>query len=611
MTIIKLVDVTHYFSGKLVFQNISFEVNKGTTLGLIGDNGCGKSTLLKMIQKEIIPFSGDVIVDKKARISKLNQYPQFSNEKVYDELKGVFKDILECEKEIKSFERKLKTNKVSTDLKKYYKLLDLYQQLGGYVYEHKIEKAIQEISWDKSFYEKKVINLSGGEKTRLELAKLLLQNPNVLLLDEPTNHMDSEGLDWLHSFISNFSGAIVVVSHDRELLDKVCDEIVEIDNKSSMHFSGNYSFYKKEKEKYIETQRAIHKKQKQKIDSLKEEIDSRQSWFQKGQRTKDKDGNELRREVKHHMRTQSAKQAKIVKSKEKTLEKMQNNMVDYYSDKHKIRLNFENNLPIGSDLITIKSMTKQYGSNIIFKNISLSLKTGSKIALVGKNGSGKTTLIKMLLGIEKPTEGLIKLGKSIKPAYLDQELTNLDNNKSALDQLVGINDIKISQARYLLARLHIYAEKAIKPVKQLSIGERMLVAITKLLIDDFNLLILDEPTNHLDIRKREVLEYSLKEYPGSIIFVSHDRYFAKALSDEVIYIENKKVKHFKDSYTNFIKFVNIKENGNEDLEDLKKELLLLKMNVYTSTEPQNDEEQLEIIRKQKRIKELEVLIANK
>ncbi len=611
MSIIKLDNVTHYFRDKLIFENISFEVQNGKTLGLIGDNGSGKSTILKLIQKELTPFSGNIIVDKKIKLSKLNQYPLFKKETVYDELRSVFNNILNCEQEIKKYEQIISKNKDEVNLIRYYELLNKFQEMGGYQYEHKIDKALRAISWDKSYYNKKIANLSGGEKTRLELAKLLLRNPNVLLLDEPSNHMDYKGLEWLHNFILNFSGSVIIVSHDRDLLDKVCDEIVEIDNKTSMHFAGNYSFYKKEKDQYIITQRAIHKKQKNKIDSLKSEIYNRQSWFAKGQRTKDKDGNDLRREVKHHMRTKSAKQARIIKSKERTIEKIQEDMVDYYSDKHRIRLSFDNNLPIGSDLITVENMSKKYNEQVIFLNTSLNIKTGNKIALVGENGSGKTTFIKMLLGIEKPDQGIVKLGQSIKPAYLDQELTNLNFDKNAIDQLVGINDIKINQARYLLSRLHIYAEKATKPVNKLSIGERMLVAITKLLVGDFNLLILDEPTNHLDIRKREVLEKSLKEYPGSIIFVSHDRYFAKTLGKEVIYIKDKKIHHFRDSYTNYLSFKKIKENESEHIEDLKKELLLLKMSIYTSNELANSQKDIDLTQQQNRIKELERIIAKK
>lgn len=310
MSLIKLKNISHYFRDKLIFENISFDIKDNTTLGLIGDNGCGKSTILNIIKGDIKPTSGDVIFNSVLNISKLTQKPKFSKDTVYQELKSVFKDISECEKLIKKYEETISKASCEDDLKEYYTLLDRYNRLGGYQYEYNIEKALRAVSWDNSYYNKKTRNLSGGEKTRLELAKLLILKPNILLLDEPSNHMDSQGIKWLKNFINNFSGSTVLVSHDRDLLDSVCDEIVEIDNKESMHFPGNYSFYRKEKDQFIITQRELYKKQQHKLTNLTEEIQSRETWFQKGQRTKDNEGNDLRREVKHHMRTKSAKQAK-------------------------------------------------------------------------------------------------------------------------------------------------------------------------------------------------------------------------------------------------------------------------------------------------------------
>lgn len=612
MSLVQLKKITHYFRDTLILENVSFDINRNATLGLIGDNGCGKSTLLNIINGEIKPTLGDMIFNEKLEITKLNQKPRFTKSTVYQEIRSVYKEIVECEKLIKKYEEVIKENNNQEILSEYYSVLDKYNRLGGYQYEHNIDKSIRAISWDKSYYQKNTKKLSGGEKTRLELAKLLISDPDILLLDEPSNHMDNQGINWLKKFINNFSGSTVLVSHDRDLLDSVCDEIVEIDNKTSMHFSGNYTFYIKEKDQYIKTQRELYKKQKHKLANLTDEIQNRKSWFQKGQRTKDKDGNDLRREVKHHMRTKSAKQAKIIKSKERQKERIKENMVDYYSDKHRIRIDFDKNIPIGSELISLNNMSKRYGNNILFSNVNLTLQTRKKIALIGKNGSGKSTFLKMLLKLESPSKGLIKLGSSIKPAYLDQELSNLDPNLSAFEQLQGINDITPSQTCYLLARLHIYDQKATKPIKLLSVGEKMLVSITKLLIDDFNLLILDEPTNHLDIAKREVLEESLKEYPGSIIFVSHDKYFAKALAEEILYIEDKKVKHFRDSYTSFLNFLDLKNSDQFDIKNLKDELLLLKMSIFSVDENNLDEStKLELAKNQKRAREIEKLISNK
>jgi ATP-binding cassette subfamily F protein 3 len=588
MTLLKLSNISCYYANKEVLHDVNIEVNEGARIGLIGENGSGKSTILKIICQELKPDSGIVYSLPNLKISKLDQKAQFRQDTVIKELKNEYSELQWIENRMRELEELMSSSDNQALLREYSTLLERFQSAEGYQYEHNIDVALRQIGWDDTYFDKNVLTLSGGEKARLQLAKILLLKPKLLLMDEPSNHMDIETKKWLKEFINDFNGSILIVSHDRDLLDSTCNEIIELDFGETMHFPGNYTFYKKEKEIFIKSQKAIYRKQQSQIAQLKSEINSRQSWFARSLRSTDAQGNELRREEKHHMRGVGAKQAKIVKSKEKQLEKLYSESINYPSDKHKIRISFNNMPQIGSELLTFKNMSKSYGELSIFHDVNISIQSGHKYSLYGANGSGKSTLIKMVIGHERPTKGEVILGKSIKAAYLDQELDSLDLNNSAFDELSNIKRITVSQARYLLARLHIYGDKATRSMNHLSIGERMLVAITKLLVDDYNLLILDEPTNHLDIKKREVIEEALSEYPGTVIFVSHDEYFARAIADKVLYIENKDLLLFQGDYDFFTNSILNKENIQSI--KLNEELLTLKMKLFTLDQKEDEQE---------------------
>lgn len=468
------------------------------------------------------------------------------------------------------------------------------------MYQAEISKALAAVGWDDSYRHRTVNTLSGGEKTRLGLARLLLSHPDILLLDEPTNYMDIDGMEWLEQFLHSFSGAVVVVSHDRHFLDKVASEIVEIEKGKSVHYSGNYSEYVRQKQVRLESQAETYKQQQRRIQQLEQMIARHMAWFHKAHKAAG---------TNDFLRGKSKKHIAVVKSKRKQLERLKEQAVEKPKEPPRLKINFGEEVVPGSELIVARGLRKAYGERVLFDDVNLAIPAGGKLGLIGPNGSGKSTFIRLLLGEEVPTAGEIWLGKSTVPAYFDQELGDLDLNRSAVDELTHSTGLTLNEARFLLACYQIYAEKATKPMRQLSPGERVRVSLTKMLVCGANFLILDEPTNHLDIPSRESMEQALCEFPGSVLLVSHDRYFMDEVVDGILSIENGTICYYPGSYSEFQQYKEHQEqlarSRNPALYDqLKQEIFKTEMQAaYLSTqlqETEHDEEQRKLLERQVR-----------
>ena len=538
---IELNNIKKNYGLKNVLDGFSLEINKGERVALIGQNGSGKSTILKLISKQEILDSGKINIRNGATLGILNQI--YENEKddilVNEFLYQAFSDVFEIEKSLRDIEEKMSIQENSDILDnlivKYGKLQEKYLFLGGYDIQEKFNKICSKFNIGTNMLQQNYNNLSGGEKTKVNLAKLLLKNPDILLLDEPTNHLDIESLDFLENLIKNYKGTVVIVSHDRYFLDKVINKTVLLENGKEKIYLGNYSYFVEEDEKRTLAEFEKYKSQQKQIEKMKESI-----------KTLRKFGELAKNEMFF----------KRAKSIEKRLEKMEViDKVSLDSKSFDLKFNLENRS--GNDVLEIKDLNKRYNEKTIFENANLFLKYGEKVALIGKNGSGKTSLIKMILGEDKDFSGIINLGIATKIGYIPQNIIFENGRQTILDYFYENSTLSETYARTKLAKYGFRGENVFKKIESLSGGEKIRLLLIKLIQKDINFLILDEPTNHIDIDTRELLEEALNDYSGTILFVSHDRFFINKIATRVLNIENNQIKSY---YGNFDNFDKIKKN---------------------------------------------------
>lgn len=534
---IELNNIKKNYGLKNVLDGFNLEVKTGERVALIGQNGSGKSTILKIISNQETIDSGTVNIKKGATLGILNQI--YENEKddisVRDFLYESFKEIFEIEKELEYIEEKMtieqNTDTLETLIKKYGKLQEKYQVIGGYETQEKFSKMCSRFNINEVMLNQNYNNLSGGEKTKINLAKLLLKNPDILLLDEPTNHLDIESLNFLEELVINYKGTILIVSHDRYFLDKVITKTVLLENGKDNTYFGNYSYFLEEDERRTLAKFENYKNQQKQIEKMKESI-----------KTLRKFGEIAKNEMFF----------KRAKSIEKRLEKMEVlEKVNLNSKSIDLKFNVENRA--GNDVLKIEKLTKMFDQKIIFENANLFLTYGEKVALIGKNGTGKSSLIKMIMGKDKQFSGDIKLGASIKIGYIPQNIIFENTNQTILDYFLEDNDFTETQARTKLAKYGFRGENVFKKIYSLSGGEKVRLLLIKLIQKDINFLILDEPTNHIDIDTRELLEEALNEYSGTVLFVSHDRFFINKLANRILNIEDYKIKSYYGNYDDFSK----------------------------------------------------------
>ncbi|MHB8061498.1 MAG: ribosomal protection-like ABC-F family protein [Ruminiclostridium sp.] len=505
-----------YYGATMVLADITFEVQTSEKVGIVGSNGCGKSTLLKIIMGIEDYEKGMLSIKKGATLGYLEQMPIYPDSfRVIDVLNSAFEKIDSLNKELELLEKQLATgNEANMDrlLKSYSHLQAAYESLGGYEKEEKLSKVCTGLKINNKFNEKVFSQLSGGEKTTVILGKILLQNPDILLLDEPSNHLDLDAMEWLEAYLKAYKGIVLIVSHDRYFLDNVVTKIIEIEDMVSKGYVGNYSAFVEEKEKQLLLQMNSFLDQQKKIKAMEKSIAQLRDWG---------------------MRGDNSKFFRRAASMQKLLNKVQR--IDKpVLERESIKISVNTAARSGNDVILIKKLYKSYGEKVLLNNAELLVKNSEAIALIGANGCGKSTMIKILLGIEAADEGTASLGASVKLGYLPQNITFEDENKTILECFREDVAISEEKAREFLAKYLFYGERVFKKVGALSGGERSRLKLALLMYREVNVLILDEPTNHLDIDSREELEDYLKEFKGTLLFVSHDRYFINNIASRVV-----------------------------------------------------------------------------
>ena len=511
----------------VILEDVSFIINENEKVAIVGVNGAGKSTLFKIITSEISQDKGTVTVPKDIKIGYFSQDLQIdSNKTIYEELLTVFENIISIETEMSELEHKMgnsENSELDLLMKRYSLLSSELEKNNGYEYKSRIRGVIKGLGFTATETEIPVNHLSGGQKTRVALGKLLLSSPDILLLDEPTNHLDIESIRWLEEFLKSYKNSIMVISHDRYFIDKMTTKIIEIENKKSTVYNGNYSFYadKKAINRQIELNHYI---------SQQKEI---------------KRQEEVIKKLRSFNREKSIKRAE---SREKALNKIERmdkpeNLPD------KIKITLKPKIESGYDVLSVRDLQKSFDDKKLFENISFEIKKGEKVALIGPNGVGKTTLIKMILNKTDKTSGEIKLGANINIGYYDQEHQGISTEKTIFDEISdAFPKLTNFEIRNTLAAFVFTGDDVFKNISSLSGGEKGRVALAKIMLSNANFLILDEPTNHLDINSKEILEEALRNYEGTCLYISHDRYFINNTAEKIIELNPEKAAIYNGNY---------------------------------------------------------------
>ena len=524
-------NISKSFGTDVIIKSCSFNIEDHEKAAIVGINGAGKSTLLKIITGIEPADTGLVTLAKDKTLGYLSQQQNLNSDNtIYDELLSVKQYILDMEAQLRSIENQMKSaddTALETLMKKYSDLNHEFELNNGYAYKSEITGVLKGLGFAEEDFTLNVNTLSGGQKTRVALGRLLLSKPDIILLDEPTNHLDMESISWLENYLLNYSGAVLIVAHDRYFLDKIVSKIIELDNGNATVFSGNYTDYASKK--------AILRNMQ-----LKEYLN---------QQREIKHQEEVITKLKQFNREKSIKRAE---SREKMLNKME--FVDkpeILNDKMDIKL--EPNVISGNDVLTVDNLTKGFDGTVLFDNISFQIKRGERVALIGSNGTGKTTILKLIKGIIPADSGSIYLGAKVNIGYYDQEHHVLDPDKTIFDEIRdAYPDLNNTQIRNTLAAFLFTNEDVFKYIKDLSGGERGRVSLAKLMLSNANFLILDEPTNHLDITSKEILENALNSYTGTVLFVSHDRYFINSTATRIIELANKTVVNYIGNYDYYL-----------------------------------------------------------
>ena len=520
--------VKEFEVGHKILDGLTFQVDTGERVGLLGPNGCGKTTLLRILTGVMDYDEGDVVIAPGKRMGLISQIPVYpAGYTVEDVLATAFEPLREMEREMAALAEQMGEGTDPALLARYDKLTAAFEAAGGYETDTKTNKVCNGLTIPQSMREQLFDKLSGGEKTRVNLARLILEDTDILLLDEPTNHLDLRATEWLEEYLDKFKGTVLTVSHDRYFLDKVVNRIVEIQSGKAEFYSGNYSFYVVEKERRYEEKLRQYEKEQAKIEQLEKAAEQMRVWAYSGM----------------------DKTFKRVKSMEKRIERMRT--TDRPTKERKMEVRFGEREFRGDEVLTIKGLTKSFGDRTLFSNLGLEVAGGERIALLGDNGSGKTTLLKILLGEEEPDAGKVRMGPTVKVGYLPQHVHFDHPERNLVDTLIYEQDCTAQTARNRLAAFKFRGEDVFKPVSALSGGEQSRLRLCMLMDEKINLLILDEPTNHLDIQSREWIEEAVEEYEGNLLFVSHDRYFIDRFASRIWMLEDGHITDFRGNYQEY------------------------------------------------------------
>jgi ATP-binding cassette subfamily F protein 3 len=535
MVVLSCKNIAKSYGIDVIFKNITFSINEGENIGFVGQNGAGKSTLFKILSKQLEADKGDIFIDKNKKIGYLSQHLSLnSDNNIYEEMLSVFQELLDIEEKLSNLEIEMNKpydheneayhNKI---IKSYTSLTDLYNHRGGYTYKAEIGKVLKGLGFTEDHYEKCINILSGGQKTRVALCKLLLSNPDVLLLDEPTNHLDLDAIEWLEEYLSSYKGTIVVISHDRFFLDSVTNQTYELINGQMELYNGNYSKFVELRKKRDEEKEKAFVLQQSEIKRQEEIIDRFRSFNRE-------------------------KSIRAAESRQKALDKIER--IDAPSKNHKIhKINFDVDVKSGNDVLFAENLRKAYGDKLLFENVEFEIKSGDKTALIGENGRGKTTLFNIIMNKLTADEGFVSLGKNVEIGYYDQEQSNLDPEKSILEEVWdSFPHMATKDVRNALAAFLFRGDDVFKKISTLSGGEKCRINLLKLMLSKSNFLLLDEPTNHLDVMSREAVEDALMSYDGTVLVISHDRYFLNKVVHKIHELCQDGMKSYLGNYSYFV-----------------------------------------------------------
>lgn len=529
--ILDVQNIAKSFGEDKLFEGVSFHVEDHEKTALVGINGAGKSTLLKIILSKMECDEGQVVLAKDSVIGYLSQHPDIKSElSIMDELMEVKKDILRLEVEMRTSElnmKKIEGEALENEMARYARLTEAFEKGGGYALKSECVGILKGLGFSEDEFSKKVNILSGGQRTRLAMGKLLLTAPDLLLLDEPTNHLDLNAIVWLESYLQNYKGAVLVVSHDRYFLNKVVTKVVELDNGKCHVFSGSFDDYSNKKAALLkDAYRAYLKSERERAHQVK-----------------------VIEKLKSFNREKSISRAE---SREKALNKME--VLDKpQTDVSEMRLKLSPRFESGNDVLKVEGLSKGYETQTLFKDIDFEIFKGERLAMIGPNGTGKSTILKILNGLVKADQGTVHFGTNVAVGYYDQEMQELDHTKTIFQEISDdFPTLTNTQIRSQLAAFQFTGEDVFRVIGLLSGGERARISLAKLMLSEANFLILDEPTNHLDIQSKEILENALTAYTGTVLTVSHDRYFINRVATRILELENHSLFSYPGNYDDFL-----------------------------------------------------------
>ena len=582
MIVLSCSNISKSYGANTILENISFSIEDGDKIGLIGLNGSGKTTLFNILAGEILNDSGDIYIQKDLKIGYLKQHTNIeSNLTIFDECLEVFKPLIEMEKVLRNLEHKISlessnghSDKLDSLLNEYSILLEEFNNQNGYGYRSEIKGVLKGLGFSDEEMDKNANVLSGGQKARLSLAKLLLEKPNVLLLDEPTNHLDIDAINWLENFLKEYNGAVLTISHDRYFLNNVVSKIFLLENKNIKIYNTNYTKYMEQRKKDLEILKKQYENQQKEI-KRQEEIIQRFSNYG------------------------GKRYIKQAQARQKLLDKMK--LLDKPIDDKKAKINFEPKIKSGRDVLKVENLGKSFKEYELFKDINFNIYRGEKVGLIGPNGVGKTTLFKTILNEIPYEEGNITIGQHVHIGYFDQEQTNLNLNNTVIDEIWDehpkLNHFEI---RTILSHFLFIGDDIFKEISELSGGERGRLQLLKMMLSDANFLLMDEPTNHLDIDSKEVLEDALIEYEGTVLVISHDRYFLNKVADKILEMTEDGIIEYLGNYDYYL------EKKNETVIEEDEEF---KTKTQIKLERKKEREKQKLYRKKKnKIENLENLI---
>ena len=530
--------ISKSFGSETILNQVNFLINEHEKAALIGINGAGKTTLLRIITGEYEPDEGQVVVQRGVSLGYLPQVINVTSKRtIYEEMIDAKKDIFRMEEDIHRLEKEISRksgNELDRAMKDYGRLTEAFEKAEGYAVRSQINGVLKGLGFTDAEYELPVMSLSGGQKTRVALSRLLLTRPDIILLDEPTNHLDMDAIRWLETFLSSYPGAVLIVSHDRYFLDRVVTKVIEIERGQSSVYTGNYSQYAEKKQKIRDAEMKQYLNQQQEIAHQEEVI----------------------AKLKSFNREKSIRRAE---SREKMLDKVER------LDKpvvltRRMRILLEPEVTSGNEVLTIEGLSKSFGDNHLFRNLNLSIQRGEKVGLLGANGTGKTTLLKIINRYLRADSGRIQYGSKVTIGYYDQEQHVLNDEKTIFDEISdAYPKLTHTRIRNVLAAFLFTGDRVFEKIGHLSGGEKGRVSLAKLMLSNANFLILDEPTNHLDIHSREILEDAICDYTGTVLYVSHDRYFINRTASRILDLSPEGIVNYKGNYTYYLEQ---KEAGN-------------------------------------------------